>query len=253
MVPPTPISHARGLPKRGRLIVTLTFIGGWGGRLETEADTARRMQRSWAEFPQEQGVYTPWSLQLYPNGALKLQPVPAGNLAAIIDAVRLVTEDVNQGPRTAPGASPRFVRELIDSPVAVGGPLFTYFVRCGFAGPRALRNHVLLELDPAAGNPPDANQLVRDYLIALVVAWKPEHLSVCTHAFHKAQGHKTPQVRVGWLTYVRDDVPMDLGVVDAGVNVVVGQGGRYLTLSGTPLDPDIGEALSVRWALGYSA
>ena len=226
--------------------MTLSFIGSWGERPETEIESARRMQRSWEAFPQNDGVYTPWSLQLYPEGVLELQPVSAGDLEDVVDAVRRVTERINEGPRTAPGAYLEFARERLDVPVSAGGPLFTYEARCGFAGPRAPRNHVLLGLIDTA-----EEALVRDYFVALVRAWEPEHVSVCTYAFHKAQRHETPQVRVGWLTYIRDDVSLDVTAVPESVRVEAGDGGRYLTLSGTPEQPDLDEALSVRRVLGY--
>ncbi|BBX89327.1 immunity 52 family protein [Mycolicibacterium boenickei] len=235
--------------------MTLDFIGSWGDRLESIRESAERMQRSWRAFPQAPGVYSPWSLQLYPEGVLRLQPVPADDLDAIIDAVRLVTERINEGPRTAPGFDLEFVRERLDEPVvAAGGPLFSYYARCGFSGPRALRNHILLGLDPAVGDAPDEQQLVRDYLVALVAAWEPEYVSVCTYAFHKAQRHKKPQqVRVGWMTYIRDDVPLDTSLVPEEVHIEVGDGGRYLTLSGTPEEPSLDQALAIRRALGYPA
>jgi hypothetical protein len=238
-VPPTP--HGE----------TVEFIGGWGDRLESVRESAERMQRSWRDFPDEPGVYTPWSLQLYPDGVLQLQPVPEDDLDAIIEAVRLVTERINDGPRTAPGFNLEFVRERLDAPVAAGGPLFSYTVRCGFSGPRAMRNHVFLALDPGAAASDEPDRLVRDYLTALVAAWEPEHLSVCTYAFHKAQRHRTPQVRVGWLTYIRDDVPLETATVPAGVRVEEAHGGRYLTLSGTPEEPDLDQALAICRALGY--
>lgn len=129
-------------------------------------------------------------------------------------------------------------------------PLYSYKVRCGFAGPRAPRNHLFLGLDPAAGNPTDERQGVRDHLTALVRAWEPKRLSVCTYTFRKAQQHSTPQIGVGWLTYIRDDVPMDTRVLSRTVTVEFADGGRYLTLSGTALEPHLGGAMSVRWALG---
>lgn len=33
--------------------MTLSFIGSWGERLESESESAERMQRSWEAFPQE--------------------------------------------------------------------------------------------------------------------------------------------------------------------------------------------------------
>lgn len=236
--------------------MTLDFIGSWGERSESLRQSAERMQRSWRAFPQEPGVYSPWSLKLWSaEDVLQLQPVPADDLDAIVAAVSLVTERINEGPRTAPGVYLEFVRERLDEPVvAAGGPLFSYKARCGFQGPRALRNHVFLELDPAAGNPSDESQVVRGYLTSLVAAWAPEYVSACTYTFHKAQRHKKPQqVRVGWLTYIRDEVPLDLSAVPADVHIDAGDGGRYLTLSGTPEDPSLDQALAIRRALGYSA
>lgn len=234
--------------------MTLDLIGSWGDRLESLQESAERMQRSWQMFPQEPGVYTPWSLQLYPEGALQLQPVPANDLGAIVDAVRLVTERINEGPRTAPGQYLEFARERLDSPVVeAGGRLFSYNVRCGFEGPRAPRNHLLFQLDSAVKSPSDEYPVLRGYLTALVRAWEPDHISVSALGFLKAQKHKTPQVRVGWMTYIRDDVPLDMSAVPAEVDIEAGDGGRYLTLSGTPEEPSLDQALAIRRALGYSA
>lgn len=233
--------------------MTLDFIGSWGDRLESIRESAERVQRSWREFPRDPGVYTPWSLQLYPEGELRLQPVPADDLGAIVDAVRLVTERINEGPRTAPGFYLQFVREQLDAPVVTaGGPLFSYDVRCGFEGPRAPRNHVLFQLDPAASGPSDEHQVVRDYLSALVRAWEADHVSVSPLTFLKAQRHKTPQVRVGWMTYIRDNVTLDTSLVPEEVHIEAGDGGRYLTLSGTPQEPSLDQALAIRGALGYA-
>jgi hypothetical protein len=235
--------------------VSLSYIGSWGDRPESIRESAERMQRSWQAFPQEPGVYTPWSLKLWnAEDVLQLQPVPADDLDAIVDAARSVTERINEGPRTAPGFDLQFVRERLDEPVLAGGPLFAYKVRCGFSGPRALRNHVLFHLDPTVGISSDESQVVRGYLTALVAAWEPEYVSVCTYEFHKAQGHKKPQqVRVGWLTYIRDDVPLDTSLVPEEVHIEAGDGGRYLTLSGTPQEPSLDQALAIRRALGYPA
>ncbi|KMV14962.1 hypothetical protein ACT17_27440 [Mycolicibacterium conceptionense] len=234
--------------------MSLSYIGSWENRSESIRESAERMQRSWQMFPEEPGVYTPWALKLWDaEEVLQLQPVPTDDLDAIVDAVNSVTERITEGPRTAPGVYLEFVRERLDEPVvAAGGPLFSYKVRCGFSGPRALRNHVFLELDPAAGDPADENKVVRGYLTALVAAWEPEYVSVCTYAFHKAQRHKKPQqVRVGWFTYIRDDVPLDTSLVPEAVHIEAGDGGRYLTLSGTPGEPSLDQAMAVRRALGY--
>lgn len=235
--------------------MTLDFIGSWGDRLESIRESAERMQHSWQLFPQQPGVYTPWSLKRWRSeDELELEPLPQDDLDAIIEAVRFVTERINEGPRTAPGSYLQFVRERLDAPVVkAGGPLFKYDVRCGFAGPRAPRNHLLFHLDPAVGNPSDEYQVVRDYLSAIVRAWETDHVSVSPLAFLKAQRHKTPQVRVGWVTYIRDEVPLDMSAVPEDVHIDAGDGGRYLTLSGTPEDPSLDQALAIRRALGYSA
>lgn len=226
--------------------MALNFMGGWGDRVETDVEAARRMQRSWQLIPQFPGVYSPWSLQQYPAGELHLEPVAEGDLDAVVAAVHMVTERINDGPRSTPGYYLEFVRERLDAPVAAGGPLLSYKVRCGFAGPRSVRNHLLMDADPAP-----SEQSLHEQLAALVRAWEPEHVSVCDYAFHKAQKHKTPQVRIGWLTYIRDDVPLDLAKVPDEVAVEARDGGRYLMLSGTPGEPSLDQAMALREALGY--
>ncbi|WP_441963183.1 hypothetical protein [Mycolicibacterium houstonense] len=55
------------------------------------------------------------------------------------------------------------------------------------------------------------------------------------------------------MTYIRDDVPLDMSAVPEEVHIEMGDGGRYLTLSGTPDEPSLDQALAIRRALGYSA
>lgn len=87
---------------------------------------------------------------------------------------------------------------------------------------------------PAASGPSDEHQVVRDYLSALVRAWEADHVSVSPLTFLKAQRHKTPQVRVGWMTYIRDNVTLDTSLVPEEVHIEAGDGGRYPDALGDP-------------------
>ena len=93
----------------------------------------------------------------------------------------------------------------------------------------------------------------RDYLTALVQAWEPSRVAVTTYESLKVQGHKPPQVEVGWLTYIRNDIDVDTTVLDEQITITEADTGRYLAVGGTPEQPDLNHVMLVRKALGYPA
>lgn len=90
------------------------------------------------------------------------------------------------------------------------------------------------------------------YMSALVDAWHPDRLGVLTVESKRAQGHKGPQVAVGRLTYIADSVPLNTNALGAEVDVAEAEGGRYITVPGTPTDPSLEHIRQVRNALGYA-
>lgn len=224
----------------------LDYIGSWGDRVESLHDSARRMQRSWQLVSTDSDAYSDWAVKTSDGSPQSLLNVPTDNLGAIEDAVRRVTERVNDGPRSTPGFNLEFVRTPEESSEA----RYEYKVRCGYGGPRALRNHVLMELDPVVSRASSTEDLLGTYLRALVRAWEPDYMSVCSYDFQKAQGYRKPQeVRVGWLTYICRELAADLP--SSHGEQWNADGGVYIKLAGTPQEPDLDEARAIRSALGY--
>ena len=100
-------------------------------------------------------------------------------------------------------------------------------------------------------NGTDASIVTR-YMSALVVAWNPATLALTTRETQRAQGRQPSEAIVGWLTYIRAGTPLDTGLVDDQVAVTNADGGRYITVPGTPEDPSLDHIRQVRRALGYA-
>ena len=100
------------------------------------------------------------------------------------------------------------------------------------------------------------SQLIGDYMIAIVSAWQPDWLKVGTYEFHVAQrdiGLTPKQIVLGWRTYLAGRVPLDTEMLGGTVEVTpTSDGGRYVTLGGSLLEPSLDQARLVRTALGYS-
>ncbi|BBZ15035.1 hypothetical protein [Mycobacterium branderi] len=226
----------------------LKLIGGWGDRAETPRSCAERVQLSWQLMPSQPDTYGPWGVWVSGEDRQRrvLVPINDADPEAIEAAIVAETERVNEGPRTAPGHYIEFTREVLGERPETSPRYFQYYARAGFVESARPMNHLLMELD--ADTQPDQ---ARTYLIALVRAWRPEHLAVVGDTTLKEQRHKPPQVRVGWLTYIRDATTLDTMMLGEQITVTEADDGRYLTLSGSPTDPELYSVLLVRRALGY--
>lgn len=89
-----------------------------------------------------------------------------------------------------------------------------------------------------------------DYLSALVKAWEPDHLAVVTQKTMVDQGQKRPEATVGRLTYLREGIPLQLGLL-GDVDVTEADGGRYVKVPGDIENPSLDYPRQVRQALGY--
>ncbi|SCX17369.1 hypothetical protein [Mycolicibacterium fluoranthenivorans] len=225
--------------------MTVRLIGAWGNRHDNLQRCAERVQLSIELMPTED-CYGPWGVWESRNAASEsneLVPIDLDDIAAVESAITSTTERVNAGPMTAPGYHIQFARECADR--TADRRFFEYTVRAGFVGTPEPFNHLLLHVGDT-----DESTLIR-YLSALVVAWEPDHLAAADRKVQRAQGHRPPEVLVGWLTYVRDDIPLNTDVIDEQIGFVARDGGRYITVAGTPQQPNLDHILQVRAALGY--
>jgi len=230
--------------------MTVRLIGSWGNRTEDLVSCAARLQRSIDLMPQEPDVYQSWGVWQSTDAKSAynvLVPVDVDDVEAVKNAIAVNTERVNGGPKTTPGQHIEFVREGVSSPTSVGEHFYQYVVRAGFTDTPAPFNHILFQLKDGA----DASVLTR-YLSALVIAWGPDNIAVLDRKAQRAQGHKPPEVAVGWMTYLRADVPLDVDALGDEISVANADGGVYITVPGTPDDPSIDHIRRVRAALGYS-
>lgn len=229
--------------------MNLDIIGAWKGRIDDTASAAERLQRSLALMPQHpHDTYTQWGTKHWDEQGIFSIEAILDDLVEIEGTIRRTTENVNDGPRSEPGLHLKLVRSHPDRQYEVDDRTYDYHVRCGFERPR---NHILLQLDPDIGGYCDPITVVRAYMAALVNAWEPDHLAALPLPFLKAQGHRTPQVRVGWMTYIRDGIELDTSILEKTLRRSKGDGGTYIRLAGTPEDPDLDQAMLVRKALGY--
>lgn len=230
----------------------LDLIGVWGDRPDSLRSCVQRLQASWRSMPPDPGAYGPWSVR--DRGAAgdfsPLTRVDIDDADAVERAIAAETEWVHKGPRTAPGVYLEFDRESLVEKVGDGSREWAkeaqYKGRAGFFNPHRAHNRVTFTINSAT-----EPAVVRDYFTALVRAWEPDHLAVTTFELSKAQGRRTPQMDIGWLTYIRDTIPLDPAVLDSDIAISQADGGRYLTLPGTPADPDLDRIMAVRRALGY--
>lgn len=232
----------------------LILKGSWGDRLETAKTCTERLQRSWESMPPDPEAYGPWRARDYTAGNVMpapLVPVAIENPTVVERCVLSETEAVNGGPRSVPGFYIEFSRESLVERYTDGGrndaAIAQYKLRAGFINRPRPHNHLLFNVN--AITDPDA---IRAYFTALIHAWKPDHLAVVSFDIIKAQGRRTPQLDIGWLTYFRDGIELDTAVLDKSIAVNHQDGGHYLTLNGTPEHPDLGQIVNVRHALGYA-
>ncbi|MDG4668644.1 hypothetical protein [Mycobacterium sp. 236(2023)] len=177
-------------------------------------------------------------------------PIAANDSSAVAAAVVRQTEEFVGGPLTAQAFTFEFARQSLTEFSTDGAERWAqeakYYVRAGYQKPGRRFNRVVFQLN--TGTSPD---LIREYLTTIVRVWEPDHVAVTTHELIKAQGRKTPQLDVGWLTYLRSDIPLNTAVLGDGISREDFGDGRYLTLHGSPQQPDLDQIVEVRRALGY--
>lgn len=227
----------------------LWLIGGWDNRPDPLRQCAERLQRSVQRMPSEPERYGPWGIwrAIEPEPVTgyqrELVTVDVEDIEAVERAIADVTAEGRQ--RTSPGLRIELARRPIRDRAPTDPVAFGYTARAGFVDKRAPFNHLALDLDDETDD-----RTLMAYMSALVDAWQPDHLGAVTQATMRAQGHKPPQAVVGRLTYVRDgtrlDSPMD------GIDIASADGGRYLRVPGTPLEPSLEYVQRVRSALGYA-
>ncbi|MCP9276920.1 hypothetical protein [Mycolicibacterium arenosum] len=225
----------------------LYFKGAWTDRPDTSRTAAERVLRTWQRIPPEPDAYGPWGVRHPADGAdhttfAKLDD--PDSVERIEQAIVAETTFMNKGPRSAPGVFASFRRqsrlETVD-----GAPAEAEFaVRAGFSAPR--RNTILFNV-----NSDTEPAVLQAICAALVQTWEPTYLTLTSFEISKAQGHRTPQADVGWLTYLSDAVALDGAGLDEAIAIRDADGGRYLTLPGSPADPDGSSVAAVRRALGY--
>lgn len=230
----------------------LWIIGGWGNRPDSLESAVDRLQHSLSRIPDESGKYGPWGYwqRRHPDdedSRLDFVPIDAGDAGALADAIVRETEQVRLGPNTAPGAYVDLSRPVTVQRSPTSSAWFKCIVRVGFIDqPRPL-NHIAFEVDDDTDEP-----ILAGYLGALIEAWQPDRLGVLTVETKRAQGHKGPQVAVGRLTYIADSVPLNTNALGGDVDVAEAEGGRYIRVPGTPIDPSLEHIRQVRKALGYA-
>lgn len=226
------------------MTMKIDLIGGWGDRPESLDQIATRMVATAAQLPVPDTAR--WVVNVRKGKKRWLEDVDMTSVVDVSNRIEATTERVWQGPRIAPGVNVEFaVVDDHDLPIA------DFTLRAGFADP-GVSNHVLVELT-LDGDRADTARVIKDYLAVLVRNWQPERLSAHTYRFMKDQGWVAPQISVGWDNYFSDAVELDSVVLEgSGIAVSSADGGRYITLDGTPAEPILEQALVVRKALGYS-
>lgn len=227
-------------------MVEINVIGSWEYRpqtLDSIAEAGVQCLRAMPNVPA--GV---WVTPRKVGDSYINEPVAIDSVEELRGRIKQATVDSLGGEPVKPGYDVVAYRETPEGSYAVQCRL-----RAGFEGPRGVRNHILVRLKFADGDSVETGRLVKDYMAALVQAWHPTALSAHTYEFMKSQGWagRPKQISIGWDTYLADSVDFDESAVDDDVSVVHADGGRYLTLDGTPAHPDMEQAQSIRRALGY--
>ena len=178
---------------------------------------------------------------------LDLIPVDVEDIEMLEREILATTERVNDGPMRAPGNHLELARRALADRPETTKSVFKYRVRAGFVGRPSPYNHILFELDPGTDE-----SLITRYLSALVVAWEPDELAAASRETQRAQGRKPQQAVVGWLTYLRSaHLQLDESALDDLISVLARDGGRFVTVPGTPTAPSLAHVGQVRTALGY--
>jgi len=226
----------------------LRFIGGWDNRSDSLPSCAERVRLSLELMPAQDDVYGPWGVwRIHDEQTMELVPVDVDDVTQLEREILTVTERVNDGPMRQPGQHIAFARRLLGALSDPSTTAFKYTVRAGFVGRAEPYNHVVLQVESGT----DASVLTR-YMSALVVAWNPATLALATRETQRAQDKQPSEAIVGWLTYIRAGTRLDTELVDDQVAISNADGGRYITVPGTPEDPSLDHIRQVRRALGYA-
>lgn len=229
----------------------LTIQLGWGPRVETAPECAARLEASIRDIPAQRDSFSEWLVM--PDGGASgpsdLLPLPADldGLTDLVHGSRLKDDrgEVMEGS----GFAFSLARHHNDRPVM-------YRVRCAADRVRP-GNHVQFDFphpDYSDSAVATAETVTADFT-ALVLAWRPAYAAVSTYSFRKAQKirRRSNEFPVGWLTYLSDEMRFDRSALRDFVDVQPLADGSILTLGGTPDEPSLADALTVREALGYVA
>jgi hypothetical protein len=228
----------------------LWIIGGWGNRSDSLQATVDRLQRSLSRIPAELEKYGSWGIWQRRDAdevtESSFESIDVNDPDALADAIRTETEQVRRGPNTAPGMYVHLSRPAAVPRPATSSVWFEYTVRVGFVDRPRPHNHITFGIDDHTDE-----RTLMGYMSALADAWQPDHLGAVTLETRRAQGAKGPQIVVGRLTYIRHGIPFNTGALGGEVEVAEADGGRYIRVPGTPVDPSLEHIRQVRDALGY--
>jgi hypothetical protein len=228
-------------------------MGGWDNRPDPLRPSAERLQRSLRLIPAESGRYGPWGVlqRCDPDpdtGAdLEVVPIDIDDIASIEHAIAGTTQQASQGSRTGPGLYIELARDALSSAPERGEATLKYSARVGFVDMRQPFNQVTLDVDDNTDD-----RALMNYMSALVQAWQPDYLGAVTREAKRAQGRKPPEVLVGRLTYIRAGTPLNLSALGDQIDAAAADGGQYIRIPGTPVQPSLDHIRLVRQALGYA-
>lgn len=229
----------------------LTIQLGWGPRVEAAPECAARLEASIRDIPAQRDSFSEWLVM--PEGGASdssdLLPLPTdlNGLTELVQGSRLKDDrgDVMDGS----GFALSLARLHNDRPVM-------YRVRCSADRVRP-GNHVQFDFPhPGYSDPAVAPaETVTEVFANLVLAWRPTYAAVSTYSFRKSQKirRRSNEIPVGWLTYLSVEMHFDRSALSDSVDVQPLAGGSILMLKGTPDQPSLADALTVREALGYVA
>ncbi|NLU84337.1 Imm52 family immunity protein [Rhodococcus sp. HNM0569] len=223
----------------------------WSPRRQTPLECAQSIVTCLRSIPRLPDYFSNWRIvpeDLAGPDSLLPPPDDVEMLADYVESTALRNDrgEIMQGG----GFSPRFMRLYGEHPIRLSP-------RCGVESRRG--NNCLLEFPHPDWAPPETitHDIIRQSLRAVVTAWSADYAYVITHPFYDAQGMSARAARrgerpVGWLTFVSNDVDLDRTALDGLARVDETADGVWIELHGTPAEPLLDDALTVRRALGYS-
>ena len=222
----------------------ISLTGDWGYRPQNLTSVAHATSQCLAAMPNKPAGS--WMTPRKAGTNYVNEPFSITDITQIAERIEQVSTDVRGGKPSTPGLDVKAYRVAENGTYAV-----ECIVRAGFEGPRGLRNHVLTRLEFPDGDIPENARLIKDFMAAIVRAWAPRNLSAQPYEFMKAQGWQAGQICIGWDTYLADSVDINWADLSDDISVTAGDGGHYVTLTGTPGAPNLAQAQTVRRALGY--